>query len=199
MRRTHALAGEQIPTRQRFAALRTHRGERIGRFGLSDQNARRWHLWEWLSRPWPDQPFYMEPDPTEPAPVDALSDRYPLAGAMRTLDRWEIRALLTAADRLYDVSRMDDPHRDLATLAVVGRTLHWLERGAGGAIELAPAWLAFRPRVSTIEGVRYTRAVVQSIHDERRSAEASDAIDSLIARDTSWAFNDATIAWPGMR
>lgn len=139
-------AGVRAPERPRLAALRTARDTRIGRFGLFDGARARWHHWEWLDEEWPNHPFYMHPDPDEPAPAEALSLCYTLPpdiiGAQATSQDLD----LSPFDRVYDVFRVDGPPRLLAVLGVTARSLHWFDVAMGGALELMPGWLAFEPR-----------------------------------------------------
>ncbi len=160
------LVNPGIPDRPRSAALRTDLGDRLGRFGLHEDDQGRWHRWEWLEERWPDRVFFMVPDPYEPAPDAALSQLYGLPAEIRGAVAGRLVVDLAGCDRIYDVLRVDGLPRRLAALAVTGRTLQWLDVGHGGALEVAPGWLKFVPRRQA-EGP-FTRRLIQRIERPRR-------------------------------
>jgi len=150
---------------------------RIGRFGLFEGDTTRWHHWEWLDEEWPEQPFYMHPDPDEPAPAASLSLRYALPPdvieAQATLQDLE----LSSFERVYDVFRVDGPPRLLAVLGVAARSLHWFDMAMGGALELIPGWLAFEPR----RGGRLSSVTRRLIQNRVRSGEGALSMPPLPA------------------
>lgn len=159
---TSAFARRRVPRRPLVAGLRTPRGKRIGRLGLHTVDDRLLHLWEWLDEPWPETRFDMVPDLLEPAPAEELSQVYPMPPEIHAVGA---PAMPRRVDRIYDVTRIDCQPRQLAVLVVAGQTLNWLEVGAGGALELAPGWLAFTPRANIPNGLRFTRRLIQRRRD----------------------------------
>lgn len=148
------------PRRPRVAGLRTLRGQRIGRLGLSHGEGQVWHTWEWLGEAWPAVPFRMVPDAFEPPPAPGLSDVYPMPPEIRAVPRYAAFPP-GRVDRIYRVMRVDCEPRPLALLVVAGSTLHWLEVDVGGALELAPSWLSFEPQATIAPELSLTRCLVQ--------------------------------------
>lgn len=172
------------PPRMRVAGLRTPRGKRVGRFGLYTVDDRTHHHWEWLEAPWPATPLRMVPDPFEPAPAPSLSETYAMPPDIHPLPdgRWTPPG---EVDRIFGVIRIDDERRHLATLVVVGTTLHWLEVEAGGVLEIAPGWLAFEPRDTIDRNGRFTRRLTQRQQPRARQAPSDPDTFPLLMDESS--------------
>lgn len=141
-----------VADRSYTATLRSIRGERLGRFSLR-RGERPGHCWEWLGHPWPDDVVFMVPDPRGRAFDEGVGDLYPAEPQVAPVaDPVETHARLASADRLYALHRLDGHEQPLGLLAVSGRRLIWLERGAGGFHALAPALIRFTPQ-ATLDGI----------------------------------------------
>lgn len=147
--------------RVRRASLRDRYGERLGRFALHDEGGGRVHRWEWFERWWPAAPFAMVPDDGESAPAPDLSRTLALPARIVRPRPGQLIGVGADCLRLYDVRRGDDGDRPLAVLAVRVDRLEWWEVGAGGAVELAPAWLHFVPREAPPDPLEITRGLLQ--------------------------------------
>lgn len=186
----------RVPARQLNAALRTAEGERLGRFGLGEADGR-YHRWEWLDGSWPRQAFYMHPDVHEPAPSAALSRQYAMPGRLETVDLDAMAGLVRRVDAAFQVFRADDPDRDLATLLVAAGALHWLEIDAGGALELAPTWLGFRPFDGALPRLRYSRCVVQPLECSESVKRVPSTLEFALSNGSSWLLDEMPRAWSG--